>query len=150
VGRPDLLGKLLSYGMNPMPVTGSGAANASLLEANLVSQRKKITADTRNDTIAWMKRNGYKLIGDPQTNCFMIDTGRDGRGVMLGMQQKNVYIGRTWPIWPNAVRITVGTPAEMAKFQDAFKQVMSAPAIDTAQLDRIFPDPLDPRTAPFA
>jgi histidinol-phosphate aminotransferase len=44
------------------------------------------------------------------------------------MQAKNVYIGRTWPIWPNAVRITVGTPAEMAKFQTAFKEVMDAPA----------------------
>jgi histidinol-phosphate aminotransferase len=150
VGRPDLLAKLLSYGLNPMPVTGSGAANASLVETGLVAQRKKITADTRNDTIAWLKRNGYKVIGDPQTNCLMIDTGRDGRGVMLGMQQKNVYIGRTWPIWPNAVRITVGTPAEMAKFQDAFKQVMSAPPISTAQLDGIFPDPLNLRTAPFA
>lgn len=150
VGRPDLLAKLLSYGMNPMPVTGSGAANASLLEANLVAERKKITADTRNETIAWLKRNGYKVIGDPQTNCFMIDTGRDGRGVMLAMQQKNVYIGRTWPIWPNAVRITVGTPAEMAQFQDAFKQVMSSPAINTAKLSRTFPDPLDPRFVPFA
>jgi histidinol-phosphate aminotransferase len=38
-----------------------------------------------------------------------------------------VYIGRTWPVWPSAVRITVGTPAEMAKFQEAFKQVMDAP-----------------------
>jgi histidinol-phosphate aminotransferase len=85
----------------------------------------------------------------------MIDTGRDGRGVMLGMQQKNVYIGRTWPIWPNAVRITVGTPAEMAKFQDAFKQVMTAPAINTAQIESaqikgIFPDPLNPSNTPFA
>ena len=142
LGRPDLLTKLLPYGMNPMPVTGSGAANASLLEADLVPQRKKIIADTRKDTFAWLKQNGYKVIGDSQSNCFMIDTGRDGRSVMVAMQQKNVYIGRTWPAWPNAVRISVGTPAEMEKFQVAFKQVMDAPptAAATAEPLRIHRD----------
>src|ERR1700744_3214754 len=58
LGRPDLLAKLLPYGMNAMPVTGSGAANASLLETNLVAQRKKIIADTRKSTIAWLQQNG--------------------------------------------------------------------------------------------
>ena len=56
----------------------------------------------------------------------MIDTGRPGRQVMAAMQQQNVYIGRSWPIWPNTVRITVGTPQEMANFQTAYK-VMNAP-----------------------
>jgi histidinol-phosphate aminotransferase len=129
LARPDLLAKLLPYGENPMPVTGSGAANASLLDASLIATRKKIMTDTRNETIAWLKQNNYKVIGEPQSNCFMIDTGRDGRGVMDAMQQRKIYIGRTWPVWPNAVRITVGTPEEMAKFRTSFKQVMDAPAI---------------------
>lgn len=127
LARPDLLAKLLPYGENPMPVTGSGAANASLLDASLVATRKKVMSDTRNETIAWLKQNNYKVIGEPQSNCFMIDTERDGRGVMHAMQEKKIYIGRTWPVWPNAVRITVGTPEEMAKFRTAFKQVMAAP-----------------------
>jgi histidinol-phosphate aminotransferase len=127
LARPDLLAKLSFYGENPMPVTGSGAANASLLEADLVPARKKAMADLRNETIAWLKQNNYKVIGAPQSNCFMIDTGRSGRSVMAAMQRKKIYIGRTWPIWPNAVRITVGTPEEMARFRVAFKQVMDAP-----------------------
>ena len=127
LGRPDLLRKLSLYGENPMPVTGSGAANASLLDANLISTRKTFLTETRKETIAWLKQNNYKVIGDPQSNCFMIDTGRSGRSVMAAMQEKKIYIGRTWPVWPNAVRITVGTPDEMAKFRTAFKQVMDAP-----------------------
>ena len=127
LGRPDLLKKLSLYGENPMPVTGSGAANASLLDANLISARKTFMTETRNETIAWLKQNNYKVIGEPQSNCFMIDTGRSGRSVMDAMQQKKIYIGRTWPVWPDAVRITVGTPEEMAKFRIAFKQVMDAP-----------------------
>jgi histidinol-phosphate aminotransferase len=128
LARPDLLAKLSRYGENPMPVTGSGAANASLLDADLVGTRKKIMIDTRNETIAWLKQNKYKVLGEPQSNCFMIDTGRDGRGVMDAMQQQKIFIGRTWPVWPNAVRITVGTPEEMARFRTAFKQVMDSPA----------------------
>ena len=135
IGRPDLLAKLEPFGQNPMPITGSAAANVSLLDPDLVPARKKITADTRNHTIAWLKSNGYKVIGDPQTNCFMIDTGRSGKYVIGAMQMKNVYIGRTWPIWPNAVRISVGTPEEMAAFRTAFKQVMDEPAPSAALID---------------
>lgn len=129
LGRPDLLKRLEPYGQNPMPITGSAAANASLLEPGLVAARKKIMTDTRRDTIAWLHTNGYKPIGAPQSNCFMIDTGRDGRGVIAAMQAKNIFIGRTWPIWPSAVRISVGTPAEMLRFQAAFKEVMNAPPL---------------------
>jgi histidinol-phosphate aminotransferase len=134
LGRPDLLAKLQQFGMNAMPVTGSGAANVSLLDPDLVPRRKKIIGDTRRETIAWLGQNGYKVIGDPQTNCFMIDTGRDGRSVIAALKEKNVYIGRTWPVWPNAVRVSVGTPEEMAKFRTAFKQVMDAPPVATARL----------------
>ena len=126
VARPDLLARLKPFGQNAMPITGSAAARASLEDANLVPERRKIIGDTRRDTIAWLKANGYKVIGDPQTNCFMIDTGRDGKAVFAAMKAKNVLIGRTWPIWPNAVRVSVGTPEEMAKFKVAFKEVMDA------------------------
>jgi histidinol-phosphate aminotransferase len=126
LARPDLLAKMRMFGQNFLPILGTGPANASLLDAEVVPARKKIIGDTRRETIAWLRKNGYKVIGESQANCFMIDTGRDGRGVMDAMQQKNIFIGRTWPVWPNAVRITVGTPEEMAKFRTAFKQVMDA------------------------
>ncbi len=54
----------------------------------------------------------------------MIDTGLDGKAVIAAMKAKNVYIGRTWPVWPNAVRVSVGTPQEMSAFKTAFKDVM--------------------------
>ncbi len=126
LGRPDLLRKLQPYGQNPMPVTGSAAANVSLLEPELIPARKKIIGDTRRETFAWLRENNYKLIGESQSNCFMIDVGRPGGQVIEAMAAKNVYIGRTWPVWPNAVRVSVGSPADMAAFKTAFQQVMSA------------------------
>ena len=141
-GRPDLLAKLQPFGQNPMPITGSAAANVSLLDADLIPTRKKIIGDTRRDTLSWLATNNYKVIGDSQSNCFMIDTGRNGRSVITAMQAKNVFIGRTWPIWPNVVRVSVGTPAEMAKFKTAFKEVMDA-APAAARLDDPFRDTAD-------
>jgi len=128
LGRPDLLAKLQEYGQNAMPITGSAAANVSLLDPMLVPERKKIIAGIRNDTFDYLAKNNYKFIPS-QSNCFMIDTRRPGKQVIAAMQAKNVFIGRTWPIWPSYVRITVGSPDDMAKFKVAFKEVMDAPAM---------------------
>ena len=137
LGRPDLLAKLERYGINSMPITGSIAARVSLEDPNLVPERRKIIADIRNDTFAWLKANGFKLIGNPQTNCFMIDTGHDGKAVIAAMREKKVLIGRSWPVWPQAVRVSVGSAQEMAAFKTAFLAVMSDPALagKTAALD---------------
>ena len=133
LARPDLLLRLQPYGMNSMPITGSAAANVSLLQADLVPTRKKIIADTRNSTFAFLTANNYSFIPSV-SNCFMIDTKRDGKAVTKAMQAKNIYIGRSWPIWPTYVRVSVGTPAEMALFQTAFKEVMEAPLPTTSRL----------------
>jgi len=129
LGRPDLLAKLQAYGWNAMPVTALAAAKASIEDPDLVPARKKIIGDIRRDTVAWLKTSGYKVIGDPHSNCFMIDTGRAGHGVIAAMQAQKVYIGRIWPVWPNAVRITVGSADDMAKFKTAFKTVMDGNAM---------------------
>ena len=125
-GRPDLIQKLNFYGRNALPVTALAAASASLKQPDLVATRRKIIADTRSSTFAFLDSKGYKYIPS-YSNCFMIDTGRPGRQVIAAMRQQDVFIGRTWPVWPTYVRITVGTPQEMQTFQTAFAKVMSSP-----------------------
>jgi histidinol-phosphate aminotransferase len=124
LGRPDLLKQLQQFGTNFMPVTAVAAAIASLEDPALVPTRKKMIAETRNQTFDWLRANHYKFIPSV-SNCFMIDTGRDGKAMIATLAAKNVYIGRTWPIWPTYVRVTVGLPNEMAKFQTAFAAAMS-------------------------
>jgi histidinol-phosphate aminotransferase len=131
IARPDLLEKLHAYCQNAMPITASSAATASLRDDTLVPTRKKMIADIRNDTFDWLAANNYSFIPS-QTNCFMIDTKRDGQSVFNAMIKQKVYIGRVWPVWPTHVRVTVGTRDDMAKFKVAFKEVMDSPA--TAKL----------------
>ncbi len=127
IGRPDLLAKLDAYGQNAMSITGASAATASLQDATVVPTRKKIIGDIRNDTFEWLAANNYSFIPS-QSNCFMIDTKRDGKAFYAAMAAKKVYIGRVWPVWPTYVRITVGSKDDMAKFKVAFKEVMDSPA----------------------
>jgi histidinol-phosphate aminotransferase len=127
VARPDLLARLVQFGLNAMPITASAAAHASLVDDTLVPMRRTIVRETRHDTIDWLRASGHDVIGASQTNHFLVDTGRNGASVIAAMKAQNVYIGPTWAIWPKAVRVTVGTPEEMIKFRTAFKAVMDAP-----------------------
>jgi histidinol-phosphate/aromatic aminotransferase/cobyric acid decarboxylase-like protein len=55
----------------------------------------------------------------------MLNAKRPGREFWTAMTKtpEKVYIGRTWQVWPEWVRITIGTQEEMKKFQKAFDQV---------------------------
>jgi histidinol-phosphate aminotransferase len=132
IARPDLLDKLTPYYQNAMPVTALAAARASLADKALIPIRKKWIADSRVETLAFLKANGFKPVGQSVSNCFMIDTGRPAHTVIAALQKEKVYIGRIWPVWPNAVRVSVGSPEDMAKFRVAFKKVMDAPMIAAA------------------
>jgi histidinol-phosphate aminotransferase len=124
-GRPDLLEKVQNYGgMNFMPITALVAASASLKDAQLVPERKRVNAEIRGRVFAWLDSNGYQYVPS-QSNCFMLDTKRAGKEVIEAMAKQNVHIGRLWPVWPTYVRITVGTAPEMEQFQTALKKVMT-------------------------
>jgi histidinol-phosphate aminotransferase len=124
IARPDLLDKVMNRsGWNMMPVTAVAAASASLKEPGLVPERKRINASVRHETFQWLDRNGYSYTPS-ESNCFLLDTKRQGKEVIDAMSQQNVFIGRIWPVMPTWVRITVGTHEEMQQFQAAFQKVM--------------------------
>jgi histidinol-phosphate aminotransferase len=113
-------------------ITSAAAARASLQDKDLIPLRRKINADVREETLAFMKAKGYKVVPGSQANFFMVDTGvpqivpgvRGGGPFQKAMMAEKVAIGRTWPSMPTYVRVTVGTKDEMAKFQTAFVKCM--------------------------
>ena len=133
IAKPELLTKIVNFnGWNSMPVTSVTAAKASLMDVNLVPERKKTIADIRTETFTWLSANNYEFIPSV-SNCFMVNTKRPGKSVQDAMAAKNVYIGRVWPVMPTWVRVTVGSKSDMAAFQVAFKEVMDQPV--TASLE---------------
>jgi len=151
VARPDLLEKVSGFsGWNSLPVTAVAAAITSLSDPSLVPARKKINADVRSETFAFLNRYGYKYTPSA-SNCFMLDAGRPTKEIIDAMAARNVYIGRAWPVWPTHVRITVGSKAEMEKFQSVFREVMQGkPAQTVAPRHRGLWSHLDGVTVPPA
>ncbi len=125
IARPDLLQKVSQWSAGAMPITAMFGADASLKVKNLVAERKKFLTDTREETCNWLPKKNVEFIPS-ETNCFMINVKRSGKEFFKDMAQRKVYIGRAWPIWPNWIRVSVGTPEEMSKFRDAFAQCYNA------------------------
>ncbi|MBV6809041.1 pyridoxal phosphate-dependent aminotransferase [Xanthomonas campestris pv. pennamericanum] len=122
--RPDLLAKLKFYSVNSLPVTAAAAGLASLRDPALVPQRRARTAAKRTDVMEFLARQGYACTAS-ESNCFMVDVKRPAAGFKDDMATHGVFIGRSWPVWPTWSRITVGTDAEMARFKQAFVQVIA-------------------------
>jgi histidinol-phosphate aminotransferase len=124
IANPELKEKVLQRGgFNFNPITAVVAATASLKDQNLVPERRRINASIRQQTFEWLAHNDYTYIPS-ESNCFMVDVRRPGHEVRDAMAKQNVFVGRTWPIKPTWIRVTVGTREDMAKFQTAFQKVM--------------------------
>ena len=132
VARPDLIERFQNVGgpsrsLASISITSAAAARASLQDKDLVPLRKKINSDIRSETLEFLTKHGYKIVPGSQGNMFMVDVKRPGKEFQAAMLKENVAIGRTWSAMPNYVRVTVGTKAEMEKFQTAFVKCMDMP-----------------------
>ncbi len=124
LGRPDLLEKLGGFSAGMLPITGMVAASTSLAEPNLIPERRMLIGNVRKDTFEFLEKHKFSYVPSV-SNCFMIDVKQPGNNILSAMRKEKVYIGRVWPVWPNHVRVTVGTADEMKKFQTAFLKVMA-------------------------
>jgi histidinol-phosphate aminotransferase len=124
IGRPDLLERITPYSSGALPVTGVVAATASLKASQLVSERRKLIADIRNDVFAFLDKHGFDYVPSA-SNKFMLNVKRPGNEIVLALRPEKIYIGRVWPSWPTQVRVTIGTAEEMEKFKTALLKVMA-------------------------
>lgn len=124
VAHPDVLKKINVNSNGSVAMTTYAAGTASLLDASLVPSRRQMLGDARRSTIAWLEKQGYPCTKS-ESNCFMVDIKRDGKAFQKQMATWGVMIGRTWPGFETWPRISVGTEAEMARFREAFTQVMA-------------------------
>lgn len=119
LARPDLLARIRMYGNTWMPVTSLAGAIASLKVPNLVPERRRLTAATRQDIFRFFDQHGFSYL-PAVANFFMVGVKRPGREVAAALRQSGVLVGRSWPTFPNHIRVTIGTPEEMERFKTAF------------------------------
>ncbi|MGA2274239.1 MAG: pyridoxal phosphate-dependent aminotransferase [Bryobacteraceae bacterium] len=124
LARPDLLDKLSVFSAGMMPITGMVAASASLQSKTVVPERRKRIGDVRSGVFSFLEQHKFPFVPSV-SNCFMLNVRQPGENIVMAMRKEKVYIGRVWPSWPTFVRVTVGTPEEMEKFEAAFLKVMA-------------------------
>ncbi|HUL17482.1 MAG TPA: pyridoxal phosphate-dependent aminotransferase [Terriglobales bacterium] len=125
IARPDLQEKLANFsGWNAMPVTAVQAASVSLSDPQLVPERKQINVRVRAGVFEWLDSRGYRYIPS-ETNFFMLETNQPAIEIRKALASHDVFVGRVWPSMPSHLRVTIGTGAEMERFQTAFLEVMN-------------------------
>jgi len=119
MARPDILKKTRGFGINWNPMTTVTGAMAALKSKTVIPERRKINADNRDSTIAFLEKKGFKVVPSV-SNKFMVDTRKPTRDAVAALRKELVYVGRPWPSMPTYIRVSVGTKEEMEKFQAAF------------------------------
>jgi histidinol-phosphate aminotransferase len=84
---------------------------------------KKVTLELRQQTIAYLQGLGYESIPS-DTNFFMVHLKRPVQPVIAAFQKKGVLVGRPFPPMLEHLRVSIGNPDEMTRFQAAFKEIM--------------------------
>lgn len=123
--RPDLLAKLAFFDTNNPPMPAFAAAEASLLDPKLLSERKAYNKAVRDDIFAWLSKRGYKYTPS-EASFFMVHVGVPGQQVTDALKKYKVFISGTRPRYPDWVRVSIGTFAEMNVFKAAFEKVMAS------------------------
>jgi histidinol-phosphate aminotransferase len=123
IARKDLLARMTPWNTGAMPATATAAARAALGEHELIEARKRANAARRTDLMRFFDAHGFRYTPSV-ANHLMVDARMPTPDVIARMRQRNVYVGRPWPVWPTHVRVSIGSTSDMELFKRAFLEVV--------------------------
>ncbi|HEY5546529.1 MAG TPA: aminotransferase class I/II-fold pyridoxal phosphate-dependent enzyme [Gemmatimonadaceae bacterium] len=88
---------------------------------------RRVTLALRKKTVADLKALGYESIPS-ETNFFMVHLKRPIVPVIEEFRKKGVLVGRPFPPLNEHLRVSIGTPDEIARFMVAFREIMTSKA----------------------
>jgi histidinol-phosphate aminotransferase len=125
VAPRELIQKMRPYSMGSINAVVKWGGVAALQDTESQAKVKKVTIELRQQTIAYLKTLGYESIPS-DTNFFMVHLKRPVQPVIAAFQKKGVLVGRPFPPMLEHLRVSIGNPDEMQRFNAAFKDVMGA------------------------
>ena len=124
---PALHEKMMRYdGVNQthmLPIPAVICGTKSLTMASDIAARRREMDAARAMTYEHLQKKGISFIPS-DANMFVIDWKRPAAPIKDAFLKENIIIGRSWPIWPNASRITVGSMSDMKKFCAALDRII--------------------------
>ena len=121
IARKSIINKLsAAQQWDAMNVVALAGARASLADSEHVITGRRHNDETKKWLVAQMKAAGFEVLPS-ETNFVMIDVRRDVKPLIGTIRDRGVHVGRLFPAMPHHLRVTIGRPAEMTRFVDAFK-----------------------------
>ncbi len=125
IARPDLLDQLLEYDgriqTQQLHVPAALCGIASLGDTAAIAARREDVARSREKTVRYIRSRGFDA-APSEANMILVDWKRPADPVRKYFNDHDVAIGRSWAIWPNRSRVTIGSPQNM----DAFCRALGA------------------------
>jgi histidinol-phosphate aminotransferase len=121
--RPEIIDKLLIVRLpyHLSAVTQAVARAALACAADPLATVAALRAE-RDATVSWLRARGLS-VSDSDANFAMFGTFADRHAVWQGLLDRGVLIRETGP--PGWLRVTIGTPEEMAAFRAALTEVLA-------------------------
>ena len=121
---PEVVGKLLVVRLpyHLSAVTQAVARAALALAAEPLATVAKLRTE-RDGLVAWLRQRGLS-VADSDANFVLFGEFESRRAVWQGLLDRGVLVREVGP--PRWLRVTVGTPDEMAAFRAALDEVLSS------------------------
>ena len=101
-----------------MPPPDSRPGHAGPLQEQVAAIRAE-----RDATVAWLRERGLTAV-DSDANFVLFGHFEDRHAIWQGLLDRGVLIRETGP--ERYLRVSIGTPAEMAAFRSALEEVTGA------------------------
>jgi histidinol-phosphate aminotransferase len=124
VATRDQLQPLRAYATGSVNACVRWGAAAALADKANEDKVRRVTLELRKKTVADLKTLGYESIPS-EANFFMVHLKRPIQPVIEDFRKKGVLVGRPFPPLNEHLRVSIGTPDEMARFMVAFKEIMA-------------------------
>jgi histidinol-phosphate aminotransferase len=120
---PDIIDKLLIVRL-PYHLSSVTQAVARAALANAADPLASVAAlrAERDGAVAWLRDQGLS-VADSDANFAMFGTFADRHAIWRGLLDRGVLIRETGP--PGWLRVTIGTPEEMAAFRASLTEVLA-------------------------
>ncbi len=121
---PEVVSKLLLVRLpyHLSAVTQAVARAALAHAADPLATVTNIRAE-RDSLVSWLRARGLR-VADSDANFVLFGTFSERRDVWQGLVDRGVLVREVGP--PRWLRVTVGTPGEMAAFRSALSEVLSS------------------------
>jgi histidinol-phosphate aminotransferase len=101
------------------------AGLASFPDTDHMARQRTLNREARDWVYRELDKDGRRYIPS-HANFLMIEIGRDVGPLIEAFRARGILVGRRFATMPGWLRVSVGTPAEMRTFMEAFRAIATA------------------------